>query len=635
MTSQDQEDGLFNYIIEPIGNLNNIFIMLAYVFIVLIVFQIIQYLMRKLIKEFKKLFESYDKMIKQLQQQLEQQQKICQNNQQKILNDEQQKQIKDFLEVTLKEKLSSINCSQNNTFQDEIQKINQTISEQQHKIEQNYQQIQDEMKEKGQKLFQEEIKQLKNQFSEQNQQSQEEIKKLNDQFSEQIEEIKKLNDQLSKLNSEINGMKEEIKKLNNKFNNQNLEISKINGIEENIRQWNDQLSQYNLEINGIEEKIRQMNDKFNNQNLEINKIFGMEQELQIQRSDIQKLITQNVNKNEIDNQNKQDMLQVQSMLQAEILKLNNEVQDLKKIKEFNIQSEFQRIEQKIENIDLEQQNLIKKSSLILPSPPKPPQDVINFGDTIISSLYNKTCRQRFVEPLYRLFVSDILSTADLIQEYGMNKLEIKTQLKQFLGGMRRSRGDGNCFYTSFVFQYLDFMINMTKKEQFQELIQLIQRLPFEIFFEDEQYNQNDFDNLKEKFIKICQQLRQQKKMDRQKLFCEYFKDEQNEFYGLSIVFLRNLAFKYCSENEQVSSIFQAQGLNLQQELLQWEFDCQSNEAIIKLLSENLNIHTIQFAFAPKEQTLKILQYNECPDPMLKIYLLFRPGHYNIGVPKQK
>ena len=41
------------------------------------------------------------------------------------------------------------------------------------------------------------------------------------------------------------------------------------------------------------------------------------------------------------------------------------------------------------------------------------------------------------------------------------------------------------------------------------------------------------------------------------MFFEYFQDESNEFYGLSIIFLRNLAYKFTSADEEIKGLFEA------------------------------------------------------------------------------
>ncbi|CAD8055245.1 unnamed protein product [Paramecium sonneborni] len=265
-------------------------------------------------------------------------------------------------------------------------------------------------------------------------------------------------------------------------------------------------------------------------------------------------------------------------------------------------------------------------------PPQPPQPLPN-NQTIVSNLYNLTSKTRQVQQQYRAFVGDFMDQNALITEYGMKKKENKDKLKEHLIGMRNARGDGNCFYTSFVFQYLDFMINTTD-QQFQELIQQINMLKFQVTFQRQNFNQSEFNELQKKFKAMCEYLRKQKIENRIQQFYDYFKDDDNEFYGLSIIFLRNLAYKFCIEDELISSLFVAQGLDLEQQLLEWEYDCEYNEGVINLLSEKLNISTMQFICDSKTNSIKIINFNQDQNTKLSIYLLFRPGHYNIGVPKQ-
>ncbi|CAK84818.1 unnamed protein product (macronuclear) [Paramecium tetraurelia] len=437
------------------------------------------------------------------------------------------------------------------------------------------------------------------------------IKKENERIQEENKGIKEENitmkEAIQKLEQLQNQIQSEMKEQKKKLNEMPLlfekETNKKNdNFQEEMKQLKNQLQG---EIRQLQGEIKQLIDQVQNQQAIIN---DQSQEV---RHDITKV-----------NQNLEILNKRLERVEEQILDQKNQIQKIG-----NPQEKIEQLTNEIQKMKEDLKKLIPPSPSppLPPSPPPLPQD-----DTIISKLYNLTCRARSVQPQYRNFVSDFQNQSCLIQEYSF-KMEFKNKLKQQLNGMRRARGDGNCFYTSFVFQYLDFMINNSKNAQYEQLIQQISMLPFEIYYGNEMYNQNDFDNMKYKFIGVCQHLRSQIEEERQNQFFQYFKDEENEFYGLSIVFLRNLAFKFCSEDSEISVNFQALGLNLKEQLLEWEFDCQSNENVITILSQKLNIHTIVFQI--ENQSFQILEYNFSSNPITKIYLLFQPGHYNIGIPK--
>ncbi|CAD8132235.1 unnamed protein product [Paramecium octaurelia] len=588
--------------------------------------------------------------------------------QQKSLIEQQLKIAEQKMEEKFKKEISSEIKKMVDEFQQKIEKLSadfqNDINQKNDKFQELNAEIQ-ELKQQNDNTIQKEIKQLNDQIQKLKQQNDDKVQKEIQQPNAEQQELIQQNDdkiqkEIKQLNAQIQELKQqnddtiqkEIKQLNDqiqKLKQQNddkiqQEIQQLNAQQQELIQQNDDKIQEMKQLNAQIQELKQQNVKIQDEIKQLNGQFQKEQlngqilELQQQNVKIQEEIQVKIEqlngqlqldingklqgiKQQIITQYNQDLEILKQRQYEEYLDLRNQIQNLG-----NLQEKIEQLKNDNQVIKEDLKNLKKK---ILPSPsPSPPpipQDV-----TIIPSLYNKTCRARSVEAQYRDFVSDILNQKDLILDYGMNKLEIKTQLKKYLNGMRRARGDGNCFYTSFVFQYLDFMINKTKTDQFEQLFQQISMLPFEIYYQNELFNQTDFDILRQKFVAICKKLRSVNELERQNLFFQYFKDEENEFYGLSIVFLRNLAFKFCLEDSEVSGTFQTLGLILKDQLLEWEFDCQNNEVVINLLSLKLNIQTILFQI--ENQNLKILQYNECSNPMLKIYLLFRPGHYNIGVP---
>ncbi|CAD8055243.1 unnamed protein product [Paramecium sonneborni] len=209
---------------------------------------------------------------------------------------------------------------------------------------------------------------------------------------------------------------------------------------------------------------------------------------------------------------------------------------------------------------------------------------------------------------------------------------LRLNLKKYLKGMRRARGDDNCFYTSFCFQYLGYILNKASVQEFQDFISMVDTLPFSVIHNNIEYEQND--EMKQSFKQYCQIIRSIQE-NRNQNFFDLFSDPQGQFYGLSIIFLRNLAYKFCQENDEIRSLLQAEGPFLKELLLTWNKECLSMEGVIKSLSHKLNIQTTLFRINSQTNNISQEQYNQIPNSKLIIYLVQGQGFYFIGIPQNQ
>ncbi|CAD8138011.1 unnamed protein product [Paramecium octaurelia] len=252
---------------------------------------------------------------------------------------------------------------------------------------------------------------------------------------------------------------------------------------------------------------------------------------------------------------------------------------------------------------------------------------------LLEQIYNETLRARDVPEEFKPFISDQKDQNYLLEEYGMNNGKVKEQLKTSLNGMRRARGDGNCFYTSFGFQYLRHIFTKASDQQFEDFIKMIQSLPFSVIHSEQLYEKNE--EMSQIFLNYCEYLRTLELEKREQEFLQLFSNPEGQFYGLCIIFLRNLIYKFCFEDEDTKNIFEALELNLQKQILTWEYDCENNQSVIDLLSRNLHIDIILYYLDEENQNLNVQEYKaRNPQILLKTHIIFRPGHYNVAIPNQ-
>ncbi|CAK56220.1 unnamed protein product (macronuclear) [Paramecium tetraurelia] len=298
---------------------------------------------------------------------------------------------------------------------------------------------------------------------------------------------------------------------------------------------------------------------------------------------------------------------------------------------------------------IQRQSQIKKSNIdenvpepeIQPQPqpqpqPKPPsriQLVDIKKSELLEQIYNETLRARDVPEEFKPFIGDQKGQDYLLEEYGLNNQQVKQQLQTLLNGMRRARGDGNCFYTSFGFQYLRHMFTKASDQQFEEFIKMIQSLPFSVIHSEQLYEQNE--EMCQKFLNYCEYLRTVELEQREQEFLRLFSNPEEQFYGLCIIFLRNLIYKFCFEDEETKNIFEAFDLDLQKQILTWEYDCENNQSVINILTRKLHIDIILYFIDEDSRKLQVQEYKiGNAQTLLEIHIIFRPGHYNVAIPNQ-
>ncbi|CAD8078644.1 unnamed protein product [Paramecium sonneborni] len=269
------------------------------------------------------------------------------------------------------------------------------------------------------------------------------------------------------------------------------------------------------------------------------------------------------------------------------------------------------------------------------NPPKPYVTIIQQNQdrrmrvfNFLKDLYNKTSGLRRVEEQYKIYIRDIEDNKALKKNYGL-KLQNLAFVSQICNAFIQVRGDGNCFYTAFGFQFLYHLLCKYSDDQFKKSIQtfLEMKLRFKIVYDGKQIDdQNGIEkDMLEEFIYIIEMLRQVVEKDRfnqlKQQFAEYEISQNGDafLYGLQTIFLRNLSAYYLEESEFKDVVYDKENL------LIWETECNTNEVIIKMLAQQLQFH-VKLLFMDEQVILR--EYEQQNQNL--IILLIKPGHYNIG-----
>ncbi|CAD8171873.1 unnamed protein product [Paramecium pentaurelia] len=346
------------------------------------------------------------------------------------------------------------------------------------------------------------------------------------------------------------------------------------------------------------------------------------------------IISQTQQQNPLDKQNNSLIIELEQNFNNQLKLIQDQIQQINKKEELeqswkdkidkdikNISKlieEIQQQKQQIKNIDNERnlQNL------------KNPQPI----KSVILDIYSKTTKSRVVQGEFQYFIHQIQSQSELGKYYNL-KLDQKKKIYSQISGFRQVRGDGNCFYTSFGYQYLQLLIDQYDQNEYDQFLNsVIKKMRFRI-----QYPKNKIEdeitetNLREDFIKRLNFIRdiKNKEMRIKELDKQFRAYEQEDelvdgcFYALSTIFFRNLSLYFIDQSEYKGN-FQEKDT-----LLQWEVECNNNEIVIALLAQQLKINICVFFF--DNQQFQLMEYNK--EANQKIILLLQPGHYNIGIPK--
>ncbi|CAD8071669.1 unnamed protein product [Paramecium sonneborni] len=236
----------------------------------------------------------------------------------------------------------------------------------------------------------------------------------------------------------------------------------------------------------------------------------------------------------------------------------------------------------------------------------------------IFSLYDISCRSRKSDKIF-------LGSAIISKDFSYLSIDdqIKQQLKLFLKGYRQVRGDGNCYFTAIAFQYFEILLNKFNYLEFEEVINQIEMMDFLIQY-DGYFLESKLQNLcAKRLVQLLKILR-----DNPSQLELMMANPKHEFYGLAIIFFRNLSqLLYLRQNSQIIGEYKP---DLSNELLTWEFQCNDSEMINSSLAKYLNIIINVYLIDKKNIEVTQLKYGQ--QSKNEIHLIYIPGHYDIGIP---
>ncbi|CAD8155162.1 unnamed protein product [Paramecium octaurelia] len=247
---------------------------------------------------------------------------------------------------------------------------------------------------------------------------------------------------------------------------------------------------------------------------------------------------------------------------------------------------------------------------------------------LLNQIANRSYKGRKVEYLYSQFIGQAQSIQDTIKQYfGRNQNKFSKQIKQLkkeIVGHINIRGDGNCFYTAFLYQYLSILLRDEQRRN--GFIKEMEELSAKIQYQDIKIEENK--RIVQEFVWQFQQLKTKEQLLRQMRNPDYL------FYLLTIiVFRRYFAHLY---HNYIQDLKQFGDLDIYNDLLTWEQECNNNEILISVIVEHFKLHiTLYFIdlnnsnYDKKEYKPK--QVNEGVK-LEKIFLLLTPGHYQIAIP---
>ncbi|CAD8154460.1 unnamed protein product [Paramecium pentaurelia] len=219
-----------------------------------------------------------------------------------------------------------------------------------------------------------------------------------------------------------------------------------------------------------------------------------------------------------------------------------------------------------------------------------------------------------------VFISKILNQNQLEKELGVNNKAISIQLKERLNGFRKVKDDPNSLFAAISFQFLENALNQPTFNQFQNELSWIKTINVIIKSRQFLIDEKIFQNQQSQFLQIMLEIYQMEKpVDQLELLMN---DRQSLFYGLSIIFFRNLISQLLNtqnayENEEA------------EEIQYWENNLLDAQKVFDLLSNRLNIQIHQYNINKVKGSVDIQIYGQDDDK--QIHLLCSDEHYDIGI----
>ncbi|CAD8149065.1 unnamed protein product [Paramecium octaurelia] len=219
-----------------------------------------------------------------------------------------------------------------------------------------------------------------------------------------------------------------------------------------------------------------------------------------------------------------------------------------------------------------------------------------------------------------VFISQILNQNQLEKELGVNNQRFSIKLRESLIGFRKVKQDHNSLFAALSFSFLENALKSPNLNQLENEMSWIKTMNLVIKSRQFQMDQKMFQNHQiyflQKMVEIYQTEYPVNNLER------LMNDRQSQFYGLSIIYFRNL----------ISSLLNNQGVggnDEAEEILYWESELSEANKIFELLAERLKIQIHEYSINKLKGQVEIIVYGQDDDR--QIHLLCSDEHYDIGI----
>ncbi|CAD8150110.1 unnamed protein product [Paramecium pentaurelia] len=218
-----------------------------------------------------------------------------------------------------------------------------------------------------------------------------------------------------------------------------------------------------------------------------------------------------------------------------------------------------------------------------------------------------------------------------LQQFSFNFKQSK--LLEYVNGQRRAREDSNNFYAVFGYQYLDIILTHADDQNFETFMENIKGIPFDLFNNQSAFTKEEQQELKEIFCYRCIELRQIEISQRSNELWHQISDNNNSFYGLTMIFIRNLIYQIVQQSELNEHINIQDPEQFLIKILEWNTPCPESEFIMEVLSHELELCIILFYLKEEQQEFSLRIFGD--EQNYQLYILQNTNEcYSIGIKEQ-
>ncbi|XP_065661435.1 ubiquitin thioesterase OTUB1 isoform X2 [Hydra vulgaris] len=229
-------------------------------------------------------------------------------------------------------------------------------------------------------------------------------------------------------------------------------------------------------------------------------------------------------------------------------------------------------------------------------------------------------------------VGELECVESLLHDYASDDQVYQNKLKDLFhrySHLRRTRGDGNCFYRAFGFKTLETCL--VDSELLERLCDVATSTKNKLVALG--YSSYTVEDFHETFMDVLEIAKKEKNL--QEIIKVYNEQGYSDYF---VVFLRLMVSCYLQENEEFYSAF-IEGHTNMKDFCSQEVEPMAKESdhIHIIALTNILKTTVQVEYMDRGGHKDLVNHHNFPDDGSKpaIYLLYRPGHYDILYPREE